>query len=172
MMPHAVDTVSIQIYNGQIPLLGAISFAYIARPIAPATPATTPSVPTTDTATAGMMDDQLPQSPSVVALRLSVPYRPNSYFLNLKARAAIAKIAAKYKKANLDRIVITGFVSPGPKNPYPKYLGLQRAIVVKKFLLHFGLKATIQVRYGGFYKDNSENSRKALLQIYLAKPVH
>ena len=104
----------------------------------------------------------------VARFQFSVPYRTNSYFLNDAARSAIKKIAKKYSKAKIKKIVILGYVSASRINPYPRFLGTQRAKALKTALIAAGLKAKYVAKYGGYYKGSRAGSLRPLILIYIS----
>jgi hypothetical protein len=160
MQPHAIETVTIQVINGLTPVLPALSFAYIKRPEAAPQPVVPPKEEVSDT-------QVVSTGIKKVTLRLTVPFRKNSYFLNDAAKREIAALAKKYKKLNVQKIIVTGFVSSGPKNPYPKFLAVWRAKVIRKQLMVSGIKAKVFTKYGGIYKGKPALALRGQVTFYL-----
>ena len=165
MRPHAVDTVSIEIYNGQTPLLPSISFAYVMRSIdATSTPGSTVDTSTMQSSVETSTVMVAGKKSMVSKIRFLIPFTLNSYFLNDAARAELEKIAHKYRKPTPRKVEIIAYVTSG-KNPYPTYLVTKRLQAIKTMLVHYGLKATYVLKNGGVYKGSFRFALRPLIEI-------
>jgi outer membrane protein OmpA-like peptidoglycan-associated protein len=160
MLAHSAETVTIQINNGLAPALPNIVFTYTDRPTNQSQSAvSTQNVDTSTTVIVSKINK--------ITIRLKVPFRPNSYFLNDASKRELLSIVKRYNNYSIFKYLVLGYVSASPNNPYPRFLGTWRARAVLKQLVADGFTPPGAAIYGGIFKGKSLEARKDTLVLYL-----
>lgn len=148
-------TITIQIFNGAVPLLKPIVCTVVAIEPTP-TPTPTPTLTPTP-------------SPAIKAFKaLTVYFDEGASTLSVMARAAIDAWAVGLRGLKSPSITITGLVRPTRSKANDKALSLARAKSVARELVRLGITAPITVRGAGAAPNSEAKARRAeLVAVYV-----
>ena len=180
MPAHAAGPVSIQIYNGQGPVLASQIFTY--TDVAP-TPSVTPSVTPTPTPTPSTAPSATPTPTPTVApsvaptptpsaapttapapkleLKEIVNFANDSSQLDAAAKAAIKKIAVKINNSSASIIYLYGYTDKRGDAAYNLGLSKRRATAVSNYLRPLLTNLTLQVAWRGAMNPASTGNTEA-----------
>ena len=168
--PHAAGPVSIQIYNGQFPLLAAQTFTYTDVPAAssPAatptpTPSATPTVTPTPTAaptptvapsptatpTLSPTSTPAPIPAPVLKKRAIINFDNDSFVLNAAAKAEIKALAAEINNSSASAIYLYGYTDVRGDAAYNLSLSKKRAQAVSDYLSKLLTNLDLKVGWKG-----------------------
>lgn len=150
MPAHAAGPVSIQIYNGQGPVLSAQTFTYTdVAPTPTPTPSATPTATPTPTPSATPTPTPTPAPAPKLALKAVVNFGNDSSALDAAAKSAIEKIAEKINNSSASVIYLYGYTDVRGDAAYNLGLSKRRAQSVSDYLRPLLTNLTLQVAWRG-----------------------